>query len=192
MGSGKTTVLDMFRKHGAAIADADQIVHESLKPSGKAYRRVLQLLGSSILKEDETLDFKAMAELVFQESRVRESLESIVHPIVLDEFKKQIRTCQKPILILDIPLLFEAGWKDLVDRVVVVWTPSFLRLQRLLEKKRFSKKDLIRRFKVQIPLRKKRLLADFVIDNSGSKNQTQRQVSTLWKDLQHVYNSIRQ
>lgn len=179
LGSGKSTVLAMFRRFGARTMDADAIVHGALAPGGSAYRRVLKLFGPSIRSSDGTLDRRKVAGLVFRRPALRRALEGILHPLVVREMRKASSRLRRGVLVLDIPLLFEAGLAGLADRVVVVWAPRETRLRRL--KGRISRADALRRMKAQSPLEWKRRRADHVVDNGGPLQETRGQAAALWR-----------
>ncbi len=183
IGSGKSTVLKMFSKCGAKTADADRVVHEALSAQGAAFQRVVRLFGKSVLKKDGTLDRARMAQRIFGNKSLRESLEAILHPIVRRAFKKQIAELKKGVLVLDIPLLFEAGFAQMVDQVVVVNASKNTRLKRLLSQGRFSRKDVLLRMNAQIPLIDKCRCAHFVIQNNRTFSHAEKQVKRYFNKL---------
>jgi len=183
LGSGKSTVLEMLKRKGAACADADEIVHRALSPLGLAYQKVLRLFGPSVHRPDRTLDRGKIAEIVFRSPARRRALEKILHPLVEKEIRKKISSHKKGVLVLDIPLLYEAGMARLTDKVVAVWAPQQTRVRRLVRERGFSKKDAQARLKAQWPLREKCRRADWVIDNGGTLNHTRRQAMELWRRL---------
>jgi dephospho-CoA kinase len=183
LGSGKSTVLKMLKDLGARTSDADQIVRQALEPAGRGYKAALRLFGPSIRRADGTLDRQKIAEIVFQNSRKRKALERRLHPLVIKQFKADIARLKTGVLVLDVPLLYEAGLTGLVDAAAVVWAPDRVRVRRLLRSGRFSRADISRRMKAQMPLRQKRRRADWVVDNSGSLRKTRREVRRIWRQL---------
>lgn len=182
LGSGKSTVLKMFQKLGARTADADVLARQALDPAGGAYRAVRRLLGKEIVRADGSLDRAGIARRVFQTPALRRRLERLVHPLVVRGLRREIRRLKKGCLVLDIPLLFEARLTGLVERVLVVWAPKGLRLRRLLGDGRFSRTDILRRMRAQMPLEEKRRRADRVIDNDGTLKKTEAQVWRIWRE----------
>jgi dephospho-CoA kinase len=183
IGSGKSTVLALFRRHGARTVDADRLVRETTAPRGEAFRRVVGLFGGDILSPSGQLDKTAVARKIFREPALRRRLEKIVHPIVIRRLKAEIRKTKRGILVMDVPLLYEVGLDRLADAVVCVWAPMDARLRRLRRKGRFFEADIRRRIKAQMPLERKCRRADFVVDNGGSLAHTRRQVAELWQGL---------
>lgn len=181
LGSGKSAVLKELKGLGAVAADSDALVHAFLAPGGAGYRRVTRLFGPSIVGSKGVLDRKAMALRVFAEPGLRKRLESILHPLVRRELRRTAAGVKRGVVVLDIPLLFESKLSGMVDRVCVVWAPDAVRLSRLKKDGRFTPADVRRRIKAQIPLARKRRLADDVIDNGGSVARTRAQVRALWR-----------
>ncbi|HRY29652.1 MAG TPA: dephospho-CoA kinase [Elusimicrobiota bacterium] len=179
IGSGKSTVLRMFRRLGCATADADAIAHRALEPGGPTYARVKRLFGPEIVGKDRQLNRARIADLVFRAPSLRRRLEHLVHPIVLRELDRRIRRVKKGVLVLDIPLLFEGGYQSFVDTTAVVWCSRARRLRRLRRRGKFSLPDIRRRMDSQIPLSQKRHRAAWVIDNNGALSQTRLTVERM-------------
>lgn len=179
IGSGKSTVLALIRRTGVPVADADRLAREALAPRGAVYRPVLKLFGSGVRKADGTLDRAAMAVRVFRNPRLRKRLETLLHPLVRRAIFQRVRRLRRGVFVADVPLLFEAGWRRSFDETVVVWCPRAERLRRLLRGGRFSRAEALRRMRAQMPLERKRRLADAIIDNGGSRRDTAGQVRSL-------------
>lgn len=180
-GSGKSTVLEEFKRLGAVTADADEISRRVVRKGGAAHAPVVRLLGKGCLGPDGELDRALVASRVFTVPTLLRKLEKAVHPLVRREMETLVAKTRRGVVVLDIPLLFESRMVDLVDRVVVVWAPEKVRLARLLKSGRFARADILRRFRAQMPLSKKRNLADDVIDNGGSAARTKIQVCNIYK-----------
>lgn len=181
ISSGKSTVRQMLVDLGARALDADQIAREVLRPGGPGFRRAVRLLRPGVLQADGSFDRAAVAKLIFGNKKLRRALEDIVHPLVIRAFQRARRREAQEIWVWDVPLLFEAGMVPLVDQVVVVWAPQRVRRARVARK--ISSSDFMRRERSQWPLARKRLQADVVVDNSGSKLSTRKQVKQLWHQL---------
>jgi len=182
-GSGKTTVARMLRSHGALIIDADGIVHHLLRSDKTIYGKIGKVFGDTILKKDKTIDRRKLASLVFADTKVLRTLNAIVHPKVKAIIRRKIREAERPIIVIDAPLLIEAGLTRLVDKVIVVTIDPHKQMERLLNKTAFSKSQITRRTKAQMPQEAKRRFADFVIDNSKTINETKRQVEEIRRQL---------
>ena len=180
----------MFEALGASVVDADAIVHELQAPHAPMLSELALAFGSDILREDGSLDREALGEIVFNDDEQRALLNSIVHPAVAAEFQKRVAAAtaaQVPVVVLDIPLLFEgrksgkgtAAVMDF-DATVVVWVPEALQRERTMERDACSEEVAKSRIRAQMPLDEKRELADYVIRNDGSRAATEAQVRELF------------
>ncbi|HTY45357.1 MAG TPA: dephospho-CoA kinase [Patescibacteria group bacterium] len=182
-GSGKTTVAGVFRAAGARVIDADRIAHGLLRPGTPTYARVLRVFGARLLQKDRQIDRGALAGIVFGNKALLRRLNGIIHPEVIRRIRKEIKESRRREIVLDVPLLIEAGAASLVDAVVVVCASRKLQVARLTKKTGLSRADILRRIRAQMPLANKVRMADFVIDNNGSINQTKKQVYAIRRKL---------
>eukprot|EP01120_Amphizonella_sp_Union-15-10_P015534 TRINITY_DN8019_c0_g1_i2.p1 TRINITY_DN8019_c0_g1~~TRINITY_DN8019_c0_g1_i2.p1 ORF type:complete len:176 (-),score=30.06 TRINITY_DN8019_c0_g1_i2:179-706(-) len=137
IASGKSTVVDILKKHGYQIIDLDLISREVVSPGQKAYKKILGEFGQGILLEDKTLDRKKLGEIIFSDQDLRKKLNSFTHPEIFKLLIKRIvwhYLKGTRILIIDAPLLFESGLSKWVQKVVVVYVPSHVQLQRLISR----------------------------------------------------------
>jgi len=183
-GSGKSTVSRIFRSFGADIIDADRIAHRYLLPGAKAYKAIVNSFGRGVLKARRKIDRRKLARLVFSDRKSLNKLNSIIHPGVITQIKSGIKKAKKGIVVLDAPLLLEAGLKGLVDELVVVVVDRESLIRRLVKKTSLKKEDILKRIRSQIPLRKKKRAADFIIDNSGTIKKTSEQVKKVINEIQ--------
>lgn len=187
IGTGKSTVARMFERLGAAVIDADIISHQLMEPKKLAWRQIVKRFGEGILNEDESINRKRLAGVVFKDADQRRALEAILHPKVMREIKYRLgglrRSKRVKAVVLDVPLLLEAGGQKAVDALVVVTAPPEVQSQRLKEKYGWSKEEVHERIEAQWDLSAKAALADHVVDNSASVDATRRQVKQLWKQL---------
>lgn len=185
-GSGKTTVARIFRSYGAKIIDADKIAHRLIKPQTKIYKNIINTFGKDILKKNRTIDRKKLARIVFHNKHLLKKLNRIVHPKVIRLIKEKINTSPGKVIILDAPLLIEAGLKKMVDKLIVVTITRERQIERISKKTGFNRPDILKIIKAQIPLRNKVRLADFIIDNSQTVEKTKKQIKQirrlLWKN----------
>jgi len=185
--SGKSTVAKMFVELGATLIDADKLAREVVKPDKQAWFEIVAHFGKGILLKNREIDRKALGEIVFGSDAERERLNAIVHPRVLDEELKAIEEIKgrelDAILILSVPLLIESGHYKLCDKIVVVTVDRDTQIKRLMERDGFSREESLRRISAQMPLSEKVTYADFVIDNSGSIQETEFQVKEVFKKL---------
>jgi len=188
VASGKTLVARQFEKLGAGVLEADAAGYEVLRmPEVELALR--QRWGAQVFGADGHVDRARVARIVFAPPpdgpRERRYLEQLVHPRIGELLRAKAQTLAErgcPIAVLDAPLLLEAGWDELCDKVVFVDSPLELR-QRRAELRGWSKEDFAAREGVQESLDHKRAHADVIIDNAGSPESTQAQVERYWHSL---------
>lgn len=188
--SGKSTVSEMFRQLGAQVIDADQIAHTIVSPGEKAWHSIVEYFGKEILLKNQQINRKKLAKIVFADKKKLEMLNSITHPEIMAVINRRI--CQLKsnynqdlICIIDAPLLFEANLADRMDKIIVVFINQEEQTKRLLLRDNFTKEEALRRIQSQIPLTSKLSWADYVIDNSFSREQTKKQVEQVWEKLKN-------
>ena len=198
-GSGKTTVAGIFRSYGAEIIDADRIAHSCIAGGTLGYKRICKAFSKDILKKNRTIDRVKLAGIVFDNKGLLKKLNKIIHPEVIRIIRKKIKKFPTKkvgipmhsrkqgigtkIIVLDAPLLLEAGLRRMVDKLIVVKIKRAEQLERIQRKFSFSREDILKRIKHQMPLQLKVRLADFVIDNSGTIENTRKQVIKIIKRL---------
>ena len=184
IATGKSTVGAFFRKLGAHTIDADHYAKKAVVPKSPAWHEIVTAFGPSILQKDDEIDRAALGQIVFNDAAAQKKLEAIVHPVVrqmmLQKLEQIQKTIRPPLVILDIPLLFESGWHEMADKVVVVYAPEKLQLKRLMARDGLTEDQALARIHSQMPITTKRVLADVVIDNSRAKEDTQQQVRILY------------
>ncbi len=187
IATGKSTVCTFFRELGAHIIDADLCAKKVVVRKKPAWHKIVAAFGPSILQKDEEINRAALGEIVFNDTTAKKKLEAIVHPIVrqmmLQELEQAQQKLRPPLVILDVPLLFESGWGQMVEKVIVVYLPLKVQQKRLMERDHLTEAQTLARIKSQIPISTKRTWADYVIDNSRSRLDTKRQVNALWGTL---------
>jgi len=183
VGTGKSTVANLFKELGAYVVDWDELAREVTRPHLKAWKEIVEYFGKSILNEDLTINRQKLADIVFSDKEKVAKLNQIVHPEVLKEDERmtsEIKSLDPNALIIkDIPLLFELTSPIFVDRIVVVSASEQTQLKRL-EEMGMSREDAQSRIKSQLPLEEKIKSADFVINNDGSLEETKRQVEGIY------------
>ncbi len=188
IATGKSTVSGMFRELGAAVVDADAIVHELLGAGGLAVAPVLALFGDGVRGADGGVDRARLAELVFRDELSRRRLEMIVHPLVVEESNSrlaQVADAGRDALVMyDAALLIETGRFRDFHRLVVVATTPEVQLRRLMARGGVTADEAGSRMRSQLPIDRKVALADYVIDNSSHWGDTRRQVADVWRLLQ--------
>ena len=180
LGTGKSTVAGMFAEHGAVIVDADAINRDLLTLDKKCIKKVVKSFPSVILELNQ-IDRSKLANIVFQNPRELKKLTSILYPEALKQVKRQISKYRKQnkLIVLDVPLLFESGWDCLADTTIVVKALREQQITRVRERMGLTKAQIGQRLKLQIPLKEKCHMADIIINNGGTINQTRKQVSAV-------------
>lgn len=186
IATGKSTVTAMLRERGIPVIDADQIAREVVEPGKPAYESIVRYFGEEILLPDGQIDRAKLGEIVFSDEAERQKLNAIVHPEVRRVMREQAEEAEKngaTIVFLDIPLLFESRLQHMVDKVVVVYAPAEMQLARMMERDEFDEEQAKKRLRAQWPIEQKKEEADFVIDNTGSREETEKQVEQLVRRL---------
>jgi len=179
--SGKGTVCGMFRELGAEVIDTDIVAREIMEPGQDGLRRVIENFGSDFINSDGTLDRRGFANSVFGDNEKVKILNGITHPEILKIVME--RSSGDGIYMINTPLLFESGFDKSMKYNIVVTAAERQVLSRGSKRDKISEDEIKERLKHQIPLNEKVKLADYKIDNSGSIEQTKRQVIDLWKIL---------
>ncbi len=180
---GKSTVLSQLAGLGAYTIDADRLIHSILLKDGPAYKPVIEEFGSSIVLPDGEIDRRSLGKIVFSDPSRLRRLEEIEHPIVRTLIESAIVSASQRIVILDAIKLIEAGWADKCAQVWVVTCLPEQQIERLIETRGYSEEEARMRVAAQPPQEEKMSRADVVIDNSGTRRQTQAQVISAWQSL---------
>lgn len=188
IGSGKSTVAQMLADRGAVIIDADAISRQLMEPGSNVLDETVRAFGPEILTADGRLDRAALASVIFENEAKRQELNSIVHPAVRAEAERQAAAAQtnpgfSGVLVEDIPLLAETGQSHRFDGVVVVETALDERLRRLVDQRGMSRADALARIKAQASDQERREIATWLIDNSHSLEETERQVEAVYGQI---------
>lgn len=186
IASGKSTVARMFEQWGAVLFDADAIVHRLQQPGEPVLAAMVERFGPAILAADGHLDRAAMRRMMLTDPAVREALEAIVHPAVAERRRAMIAAATSrgdPVVVADIPLLFEADDPAGYDAVVLVDAPEPLRRERLVSVRGIDPEEADRMIAAQLPTAMKRLAADVVIDNDSGLEVLEARARDAWELL---------
>jgi len=188
-GSGKSSVAGIFAGRGAHVIDADKIAHSLIRPASSVYRRIIRVFGEDILKKDSTIDRRKLGEIVFNDKARLARLNRIIQPEIIRMIKSRIRAHTSGIIVLDAPLLVEAGLTKLVDTLIVVTISPDKQISRIMKKTGLLQSEIKKRIACQIPLAEKIIRADFVIDNDQTKSRTRRQALEVFGAISARLNS---
>lgn len=191
VATGKSTVAKMFKECGAIVIDADELAREVVQPGRPAWREIVRTFGSTVLNLDRTIERYALGAIVFHDKKKLRRLERIIHPRVAREqirlTKRAARHNPNAIVIYDVPLLFEAGIDNRVDKTVVVTADQETQIARLKKRNGLSRSEALRRIRNQMSLAKKRRLAEYVLDGTKSRTQLAKDVLKLFEDLRSLH-----
>ncbi|RIX46512.1 dephospho-CoA kinase [Paenibacillus nanensis] len=184
IASGKSTVGSMLVELGARLVDADAVAREIVQPGEPALAAIASLFGQAVLQPDGTLNRSALGGIVFQDGEALAKLEAITHPAIRKRMWDRIHTYKKEapdgLIIGDVPLLYETNQETLYEGVMVVYVPEEEQVIRLMQRNAMTEEEARRRVSLQMDIEEKRRRADWVIDNSGTLEETREQVLRFW------------
>ncbi len=194
MGSGKSLVAELFREQGARVVDADEISRRLLEPSAMGWRAMRAEFGDRFFNADLTVDRKKLRAAIFSDESLRNKVNSILHPLIKQaineiclneaDFKSDSTNVGRSVLtVVEVPLLFEVGWQEDFDLIIVVSADDETCLTRVMSRDGVDRQAALAAFATQIGLAEKARMADHVIDNSGDMEDTARQVKELYVRL---------
>jgi dephospho-CoA kinase len=187
IASGKSLVARTFKELGAHLIDADRIVHELLEPGQQTWQEVLDYFGTDIRLNDGRIDRGKLGELVFNDDEKRAWLNKRIHPRVFDAFNAKVKhlcdRAPRSIVVFDAVLLFETGFHRKMDKTVVVYAEPDQQIERLAARNTLTRDQAMARIRSQMPLAEKRGLADYVIDNTGAREDTERRAAEVFRKL---------
>jgi dephospho-CoA kinase len=203
LGSGKSSVAGIFHKLGAAVVSADQLGRQLMQPGEPVYAAIVEAFGQGVVRGDGSLDRKALAELAFQHNQA-DKLNHIVHPAVIAAEEEWMRGVfavdQKRVAIVESALIFEVetwgtapGWAQRFDRIILVTVPDEMKIARFVsrmmvndgheDRREAIAQDARARMAMQIPDQEKAGRCEYVIDNSGSLEETRERVGEIYREL---------
>lgn len=188
IGTGKSTVAAVFEEAGAVVIDADKIARDAVQKNQPAWRKIVKHFGRRVLLPNGEIDRKLLADIIFSDPRQKSLLDRIVHPFVKAETDRRLKKIEEEhpdsVVILDIPLLFEAGMNHHLAEIIVVYVPESIQMQRLRRRDRLSAAEAQARIRAQMPIEEKKSKATILIDNSTSPAVTRKMALKVFQDLQ--------
>lgn len=182
VGSGKSRILKMLEtEYGALVIQADVVAKELMEPGKKGFEALVRALGPRILAADGTVDRPVLADLMFHDQAVIRTVNGIIHPMVWQEIQDRISRGKRPLIIVEAALTDE-NHSDIYDELWYVYTSEENRISRLLEGRGYSREKTISVMANQPSEETFRSLADYVIDNNGSLEETRQQLRAILKD----------
>ena len=182
IASGKSTVAKMIQSYNLPIVDADQVARQVVEPGSPTLLKIAEVFGQDVISEDGTMDRAKVGSLIFHDESKRQQLNAIIHPAIREEMIRQrdefISYGEKNVF-MDIPLLFESKLEHFVERIIVVSVREDVQLERLMERNSLTEEEAKARIATQIPVKDKEALADVVIYNNGSLEDTALQLQNV-------------
>jgi dephospho-CoA kinase len=180
IGSGKSTVADLFAARGAAVIDTDLIAHQLSAPGGAAIPALRQAFGEQFITPQGALERDRMRALVFSDGDARKRLEAILHPLILSETERAAALAQGAYLLFVVPLLVESGrWKQRTARTLVVDCEEEIQIARVMQRNQLSAEQVKAIIAAQVPREKRLQAADDIIENNGDSTALIPQVDRL-------------
>jgi dephospho-CoA kinase len=186
IGSGKSTVADLFKAHGVPIIDADVIAREVTMPGTPALNNIIKHFGADILKQDGSLNRSALREKIFGNTEQRIWLEELLHPAILHRMTEMVKQQTTPYCIVVIPLLFETTTYPLINRILVIDTAEEEQIKRVAKRDQVSSQQVSAIMSTQVSRASRLQHANDIITNNGSLNELENQVS----NLHHLYSQL--
>jgi len=187
---GKSTVARFFHDLGAFIIDADQVGHELIEPGHAAYQEIVDHFGKEILDSGGRIDRKKLGPTVFADAQQLRLLNAIVHPRIIARVRElateQRRRNPHAVVIVDAALIFESGIGGPLHKVMVAWCRPEQQIERLMAKAGIARPEAERRIQAQMPQEEKRRRADYLIDCSGTLEQSRAQAKAIYLELWEI------
>lgn len=190
IATGKSTVARMLEGFGAPIIDFDVLAREVVEPGKPAWRDIVSYFGEQVLLGDRTLDRRKLREIVFRDIEKRKGLEGFIHPRTYEEFLRLVEhyAARDPNAVIQgvVPLLIEVRLQPFFHHILMVYAPEEVQKKRLMERDGITEEMAANMIRSQLPVEDKKGYCDLLIDNSGSLQDTRRQVKELWEKLMKI------
>ena len=183
-GTGKTSVASVFKSLGAKVIDADKIARSLIEKNGPERGRIVAAFGPEILAASGRINRSKLAGAVFGNKNALARLNRIVHPGVIRRIKAIVKTSGRDaVVVIDAPLLIEAGLLNIVDKLVIVSSSKKRQIERCRKKFRIKREEVLKRIKSQMSLKKKIKMADFVVKNDSTMSAMRSRARKVWEEI---------
>lgn len=187
IATGKSTVVDMLKDLGCRIIDTDLIARQVVEPGQPALKEISDHFGCEVLNDAGTLNRERLRSIIIEDPKKRELLNTITHPRIGLEVLRQVNEFRAggsnmPIIV-DVPLLYEAGWQAIFPMVILVYVPEEVQVERLMKRDKLSREEAIKTLTFQMSIEEKKMRTSFIIDNSGTIEETKQKVKVLFEKL---------
>lgn len=182
IASGKSTVAKMIQSYGLPIVDADLVARKVVEPGTPTLKKIAEAFGPEVMAQDGSMDRTKLGSIIFHNEEMRKTLNNIIHPAIREEMLRQrdeFMSYGEKNIFMDIPLLFESKLEHFVEKIIVVSVSKEVQLQRLMERNGFTENEANARIATQIPVKEKERLADAVIHNNGTLEDTAIQLQNI-------------
>ncbi len=186
IASGKSNVCKVIKELGYPVIDCDEITRRNYEINGKIYKVVLERFGNEFLLDDGNINRKKLGKLVFTSSSAKMLLNSITHPIIKQELLTEIAKYSDGLVFVEIPLLYEAKFETLCDKIICVFLSQKYQVERLMEREGIDEDYALQKIHSQMDLYMKKSLADYVINSKGSFDETKEQVIDIINNIKGV------
>lgn len=187
IASGKSLVASMLESRSAKVIDVDDIAKKIVEPGEPTWGKIVDNFGKDILNTDDTINRKALGDIIFNDDEKRKILNDLTHPVIIQTAREKVEEYRRQgaeVVIIEAALIVEkGGLKDLIEKLIVVSSDQDSQIERLQERNEFSTEEALSRINSQMPSSEKTKHADYIIDNSGTIEQTQKQVDQLWNTI---------
>lgn len=191
IASGKSVVADILEQLGCFVHRADKVAHELMEPGKPAWEKIVDHFGHGILNKDNSINRARLGAIVFADKKERLFLNNILHPLVMKRKQEVIRRLQEEgrykIYVSEAALTIEAGYSHYYDKIVVIFCQPEEQIKRLMARDGISREEAIKKFKAQMPPEEKLKYADYVIDTSGSIQETIERTEQVFRSLLQDY-----
>ena len=188
IATGKSTVTNTLKELGAFVIDCDKTARDVVAPGTRGLAKIEEVFGKDAVAADGSMDRVYIGDLVFRNPGMKKRLENILFPLIFEALDEELLRLERegatPVVFLDMPLLYEVKYDSYVDEVWLVYAPFEVQLSRLMKRNGYTKEEALLRIHSQISVDKKKSLAQQVIDNSRTLEDTKEQVRSLWERLQ--------
>ena len=186
IASGKSNVCNIIEQEGYPVIDCDKITAELSVQGGLLYNVIVKEFGEDFLLDNGDLDRKKLAKKIFNDSKSKEALDKITHPIIYEEVKKRLDKISDGLVFLEAPLLYESKFDSICDKIICVFLQKRLQVQRLMDREGIDEDYALAKIHSQMDLYMKKSLADFVIDSKGTFEETKLLVLNVINDIKGV------
>lgn len=186
IASGKSNVCNIIEQEGYPVIDCDKITAELSVQGGLLYNVIVKEFGKDFLLDNGDLDRKKLAKKIFNDSKSKEVLDKITHPIIYEEVKKRLDNVSDGLVFLEAPLLYESKFDNICDKIICVFLQKKLQVQRLMDREGIDEDYALAKIHSQMDLYMKKSLADFVIDSKGTFEETKLLVLNVINDIKGV------